>query len=1764
MQPNAAQVDWAVQLAEQGQLTAANGYSRPAGFDNLGLVAYAPNDDFPLIPLSHPSGGSSSVPRSVMEAIMAQESNWSQASWHSPAGTAGDPLIADYYGAQGDIVSINYAGSDCGYGLGQVTTGMHVGDGQYSAHGQIKIAVDYQENIAAALQILESTWNSLYADGIVANNGDPQYLENWFYAAWAYNSGIQPTGQYNPTGCTPGPSCTGPDGTWGLGWTNNPDNLDYPPNRDPYLRDTYADAAHPGNWPYEERVLGWMSSPLLRYGSKAYATPTYHGGATWTQAAPFASFCSSDNHCDPNATNPSNPGASHCMLNDFECWWHQPVTWLNCATSCATSPYAVSAGSHEPANPSQNPPTCNVDSSKVPGGSIIVDDLPSETNLQGCGSPNWSNNGTFSYSYGTNSAGDPIGAIDTHQLGTGLGGRVLFTHTEDGSNPSLINTGTWTPNLPSLQYYKIKLHIPGLGAEATNVVYTINPGGGVSPWKIRVNQAWNSEQWVTIGTFAMQNGGTVVLNNNGNSQDRGGFGYSDFDVAYDAIAFVPQGGSPGQPIGGPPGIQDAPKGSNPAWVQCGCVSRTAGDPVNTATGFFGDDFTDLSTPGRGMALNFGRSYAESIADPSGPNGSQAVDGPFGWGWTYSYNLSTTTDSATGNVTVHQEDGSQVTFVNSSGSYAPSAPRYDATLVKSGSNYVFTRRGKDIYTFDSASGRLAAETDLAGSKASTPYKTSLAYDGSGHLHTITDPANRVYTLTWTGSHITGLADSAGRTVTYAYDGNDNLTDVYGVGTTRTPSLKDDDHMQYTYSGHLMTSMRTPKNFGGAASAVTSMTYDSAERVKTQTDANGHTTTFTYGPDGGLPAGQTLVTDPAGHKTLDTYQNGLLMSETKGYGTSDAGTTSYTYDPVTLGVSGQTDPDGNVETFTYDDHGNKTSESNALGFTKNYAYDNNDDLIESIDANGVATVTTYDPNTLEPTATTVTQANNVVESLTGNFGPAPTRTTTLHYDDAAHPADQTRVTDPNGKTTTTTFDAFGDKATVTDAAGDKAQYGYNTQTGWLTSMVDPNGTAAGITPSCAPPAKGCTTYGQDAYGNVNRTTDPLNHTSTAAHDADGNKVSTTDANNHTVITTFDPVEQATKVTQADSTTQITDYNPDGTVADTIDGLNAKTTYGYDGQGRKVSRTDPDNRTTSTHLDPAGLALTTTDATGRVTTMGYDAAGHLKSVTYSDGTTPNAGYTYDPVGNRKTMTDGTGTSTWAYDTFSEVTAQTQGSGAAVGYGYDPAGNQTSITYPGQTTSVIQTFDDAERLKSVTDWNSNKTVLGYDNDGKVHTTQYPNGTTVTDAYNDADQQTSTTAATGSTTVLSATYGRDPLGQLSSQTIGSSSQSVGYTPREQLQSAGSSSFTYDAANNPTKVGAATQAFDPAGQLCWTLPSGSVSNPSCGTVPSGATAATSDALGERKTLGSTTYGYDQAGRLTTLTGPTNATYAYNGDGLRITKTVASAKTTFVWDAAKTPNLLADGTNSYLYGAGGLPIEQIGAATYWFVHDQIGSTIGLLDRTGAVSCRSTYTPYGAVTSTGTASTPLLFTGQYTDAETGLVYLRARFYDPGTALFLTVDPKVGQTGTAYIYVDGNPFNFTDPTGLDWWNPFSWSSNTWSTIGTVAGWTGAAVGLVGLAIGAGLLLPEVAAAAVVVDAVGIGLGALSTGISCAQSQWISCGIGVASLGFGGVGMWADWGYADFGNYFDGLSLGSGLTGSVWSMNGVDNPPAPHVGATKHACGH
>jgi RHS repeat-associated protein len=125
----------------------------------------------------------------------------------------------------------------------------------------------------------------------------------------------------------------------------------------------------------------------------------------------------------------------------------------------------------------------------------------------------------------------------------------------------------------------------------------------------------------------------------------------------------------------------------------------------------------------------------------------------------------------------------------------------------------------------------------------------------------------------------------------------------------------------------------------------------------------------------------------------------------------------------------------------------------------------------------------------------------------------------------------------------------------------------------------------------------------------------------------------------------------------------------------------------------------------------------------------------------------------------------------------------------------------------------------------------------------------------------------------------------------------------------------------------------------------------------------------------------------------------------------------------------DDKRSYLYGPDGLPVEQIEGETATYLHhDQLGSTRLLTNASGEAVGKFTYGPYGKLeASTGSATTPLGFAGQYTDSETGLQYLRARFYDPATGQFMSRDPIEALTRQPYSYAGDNPTNRVDPSGL-----------------------------------------------------------------------------------------------------------------------------------------
>lgn len=1077
-----------------------------------------------------------------------------------------------------------------------------------------------------------------------------------------------------------------------------------------------------------------------------------------------------------------------------------------------------------------------------------------------------------------------------------------------------------------------------------------------------------------------------------------------------------------------------------------------GNPVLCSTGNNTERFVDFEIPGRGHHLRFERTYNAMVA------ADEAAPGPLGWGWTHAYASWLFEDAITGEVIVFQADGTIVEFTpDGSGGYA-AAGWILADLTKNADGtWTFTLPDHTVDTFDSG-GRLVSQIDRNGEV------TTLAYDASDRLAAVTDPAGRSLTVSYDANdRIAKITDPLGRDVIFAYDGSGHLTSATDAAG---------NVWGFTYdSSHRMTSKTDPD--GG----ITTNVYDTDDRVVEQTDPLGRTTTWAYD----TAAKTTTVTDPEGRVTVQTYNEyHQLISAKKAVGTPDEATWLYSYEPGTGQLANQTDPNGNTTAYEWDDRGNLLSETDPLGRTTTYTYDdnNNNNRTSMTDPSGITTTYTYTAN----------------HNLASESTPVGSQTATTSYEyDPGHPGDLIKRTDPRGKVWRMAYDTAGNLIEEQDPLGNTATHEYDTA-GRRTATVSPRGNEPG-----ASPAGFRTTFTYDPLDRLLTTTDPLGNTTTNTYDGRGNQTSTTDSKGNTTTFIFDAAGQLLEEQRPDGTTWTYVYDNAGNRTSVTDGAGKTRTYTHDNLDRLVSVTDTAGRTTSYTYDPAGNRLTETLADGKITTSTYDAANQLTSITYSDGT-PGVSYTYDANGRRKTMADGIGTTTYTYDALSRVTRVVNGHNRAVDYAYDLAGNVTSLTYAGIT--VTRGFDDAGQLTSVNDGLGNTTAFGYDADGNLIATDYPNGVVATATFDGNSRQTAITHKRGSTTLGDFSYTRDALGFVDTGNEALPATTVNrnytYTQVDQLASVNGNTYGYDSAGNLTAAASgATLQYDSADQLT------KLTQPVVGGA-STVTTFTYDARGNRTSASSgattTQYTWDQANRLTNV--GSAVSYRYNGDGLRMEKRVPGLSLRFLWDATSDlPLLLSDVNNAYVYGPGGKVLEQIdltGLAPTFLHTDQLGSTRLLTDPSGQVAAGFTYDPFGNPRDvSGSAVTPFGFAGEYTDPDTGFIYLRARSYDPATGQFLSRDPIEDLTQAPYSYAGNNPANLVDPTGLcGWRDPWNCADDAWdATGGRVVSWAKRN-------------------RHTIIDVATAGAGATAFTLFCAGTAGTGCAVALGGVALGGAG--------------------------------------------------
>jgi RHS repeat-associated protein len=257
-----------------------------------------------------------------------------------------------------------------------------------------------------------------------------------------------------------------------------------------------------------------------------------------------------------------------------------------------------------------------------------------------------------------------------------------------------------------------------------------------------------------------------------------------------------------------------------------------------------------------------------------------------------------------------------------------------------------------------------------------------------------------------------------------------------------------------------------------------------------------------------------------------------------------------------------------------------------------------------------------------------------------------------------------------------------------------------------------------------------------------------------------------------------------------------------------------------------------------------------------------------------------------------------------------------------------------------------------------------------------------------------------------------DPFGNRRTRTTGAATLAYSYDAAHQLADIREGS--------PAGPLVAAFVYDAAGNLTRQCEGGSV------------TGTTSTCTGA--TVAELTY--DAANRLTALTktGLPAEHYAYDGEGRRIRKTVDATATDYRYDG---PDIVgehpgwAGQPTVYLHGPGmDDPLIRWTPATSSaesYHQDGLGSVVAMTNQAGEITATARYDAWGnTLASTGTIPR-YGYTGREPDA-TGLIYYRARYYDPTVGRFTQRDPIGMQGGlNPYAYVGGNPVNFTDPLGL-----------------------------------------------------------------------------------------------------------------------------------------
>ena len=960
-----------------------------------------------------------------------------------------------------------------------------------------------------------------------------------------------------------------------------------------------------------------------------------------------------------------------------------------------------------------------------------------------------------------------------------------------------------------------------------------------------------------------------------------------------------------------------------------------------------------------------------------------------------------------------------------------------------------------------------------------------FDSLGRItQSVQDPNNFAITTTYEydeQDRQTKVTDHRGNETTFEYDDFGNQTKVTGPRGVVTTS-------EYDAINQLVK--QTYDVGAGKRNLVTLYVYDNQGRQTSVTQNDGETfeltTTSEYFVGGNL---KSTTFDSVGKdlKTTFTYDiyGQQLTVRPDALDTSVDKTTSSTYTEYGE-LESSTDVKGIVTDYEYDYLGRQDKtifDSIGLDVSSETIYKTNGLVDKSINSRGIETTIQYDSiNRQIGTTFNATGANlftsqsyndkNQVTSSTSQTGVVTSfdydtlgrrieitvdatgdnRVTTLTFDATG---DLAQVNDPDSNDSYRSFNVYGDLVSTTNAKSHVTTFEYDTY-GAQTKITDNNSKDTvtvyddrGLVTSQTQDNGGLalvTSFVYDDYGRVTETTDP-----------EGKKVATTYNIFDQVLTTTDDsggggLAVVTTNTYDTLTQQLKTIKDDA---------NNTTTYAYDTYFRLTSETFADTKVKSYTYNAYSQRKTITDQRTNVTIFTYDNYGRLQKTDISKGSGVNGvtqmNYTYDAQFRLKTA-DSVGGNvasliTRNYDWFNRLTSEDQKIGTVtktVSKTFDTVGRLKTVVYP-TNRDLTYSYDNTHQVTSIADTNTPFTkhaTYSYNDRNLVASKTLASGQVLTKNYDAVYRTSKQEWKDTGTTVAGFDYKYDKVGNREVE-IGLHSTSK------------SGVYTYDTTYKVTNFdrgvldGPQTSIPTPLYNQSWTQDTlgnwTTFNNNGSGRSKTfdamnqiSSNSFTHDLTGNMTSDGTSSFEYDAMNRMIKATiGGTPSVYTYDAFNRRVQTDVGTSSviTNYIHDGNRVvEEQNASGTlvKDFIFGA--MYIDEviamdIGASDYYCMEDYRFSVVALSNAGGTILERYEYSVFGErtimdasynVITTGLVGCDYGFTGRYHDADTGLMYFRARYYSGALGRFLSRDPLGFVDGMGlhrgYFGVSG-----IDPSGL-----------------------------------------------------------------------------------------------------------------------------------------